>query len=138
MIKVVLFDVGRVLVRFSGPQFGLYRLAWRLRQKGIRTAILSNVVMVPGVVLKWSHSLAGFSPVILSYEEGLRKPNPEIYKRTIKRLGVKPEEVVFIDNLTPNLLAAAKQGMRTIHAVSTKQVIIDLEAILKKEGNLDI
>ncbi len=138
MIRVVLFDIGNVLIRFSGPQFKLYRIARELSKAGIQPAILSNVAVFPGIILKWLHIKAGFKPIILSYEEGVRKPNPTIYKRTIERLGVKPEEILFIDNLSENLGSAAKLGLRTIHAVSTRQTTVDLRAILSKENNLDI
>lgn len=138
MIKVVLFDVGNVLIRFSGPQLRLYKLAGDLNDRGIRVSILSNIVKPAGLLLKRLHVYRGFEPVILSYEEKIRKPAPEIYQRTIERLRVKPQEIVFIDNLSRNLTPAGKLGMHTIHAVGTRQVIADLKALLKKENNLDI
>lgn len=136
MIKVVLFDVGGVLVRPSGPQIKLYRLAEKIKQHGIRVSILSNVIKPIGAVLKKMHFYRGFEPVVLSYEEKIRKPNPEIYRRTIKRIGVKPNEILFIDNLAENILAAQKEGLITIHAVGTRQVVADLKQALKKHNNI--
>lgn len=138
MIKVVVFDVGQVLIRFSGPQFRLYRLAKRLQRAGIQTAILSNVVMPIGVLFTKLHIYRGFEPVILSYEERITKPNPKIYELAIKKLGVKPNEIVFIDNLAGNLRPAQALGIHTICARRTSQVIKDLEALLKQENNLII
>lgn len=138
MIKVVLFDIGGVLVRLSGPQFRLYRLAKKIRQKGIRVSILSNVAMPPGLILKWLHVCKGFTPVFLSYEEKIRKPYPEIYDRVVNRLGVRPEEIIFIDNLAGNLAPAKKLGMHVIHATTTSTVTEELRKILKQENGLDI
>lgn len=138
MIKVILFDVGKVLIRFSGPQIRLYRLAAQLKKRGFRLAILSNVIMPVGVVLKRLHVYSGFEPVVLSYEEKIKKPNIEIYKRTVEKLGVRPEEIVFIDNLQSNLVPAQELGMHTIHAKRTTQAVANLKALLKKENNLDV
>lgn len=138
MIKVVLFDVGNVLIRFSGPQLKLYHLAKKIKQKNVRIAVLSNVNVFPGVILKWIHVHKGFDPVILSYEEKIRKPSPEIYERAIRKMGIKPQEIIFVDNLPGNLKSARGAGMQTIHAVGTRQVAADLKSILKKENKLDI
>ena len=138
MIKVVVFDVGGVLIRFSGPQFKLYRLAGKLKRQGIRVSILSNVIMPAGFILKRLHLYRGFSPVILSYEEKVRKPESEIYSRAVKMLGVKPNEIAFIDNHEGNLEPAKKAGMFVIHATSTSQVVNELKALLKSQNNLTI
>ena len=138
MIKVVLFDVGQVLIRFSGVQFKLYRLSAKLKNKGLRLAILSNVIMPVGILLKRLHIYRGFDPVILSFEEKISKPNPTIYQLAVDKLGVKPNEIVFIDNLMDNLVPAQKLGMHIIYARKTNQVIADLRTLLKKENNLDL
>lgn len=133
-----MFDVGQVLIRFSGPQFRLYRLAKRLQKSGVQTAILSNVVMPVGVLFTKLHIYKGFEPVILSYEEKITKPNPKIYELAIKKLGVEPREIVFIDNLEGNLKPARALGIHTICARRTSQVVNDLEALLKQENNLSL
>ncbi len=51
---------------------------------------------------------------ILSHELGLRKPDPAIYRAALKLSATKPEETVFIDDLKPNVDAAAKLGMIAI------------------------
>lgn len=55
-----------------------------------------------------------FGVEIVSYEVGYRKPTPEIYKILVQRLGVKPSEILFLDD-EPNKLGAAEvQGLRTL------------------------
>jgi glucose-1-phosphatase len=51
---------------------------------------------------------------ILSHEVGLRKPEPAIYRKALELSGTAPEETVFIDDLEPNVAAAAKLGIRAI------------------------
>ena len=41
-------------------------------------------------------------------------PNPEIYKLAAKRLAVKPEECIFIDDMLKNVQAAESTGMKGI------------------------
>ncbi len=48
-----------------------------------------------------------FDTEVISYEVGYRKPDPEIYKILVQRLGVKPNEILFLDD-EPSKLGAAK------------------------------
>ncbi len=70
-----------------------------------------------------------FDVVVQSSIEGVRKPNPAIYKLTCERLGVPPENAVFLDDLGINLKPAAALGMRTIKVVTEIQAIDDLATI---------
>lgn len=45
---------------------------------------------------------------------GMRKPEEGIYRHAIQTLGVKPAEIVFLDDIGINLKAAAALGIRTI------------------------
>ncbi len=51
---------------------------------------------------------------ILSHEVGLRKPDPAIYRKALALSQTSPEETVFVDDLQPNVDAAAKLGMIAI------------------------
>ncbi|MBI5211175.1 MAG: HAD family phosphatase [Elusimicrobia bacterium] len=50
----------------------------------------------------------------LSHEMGLRKPEPAIYRESLRMAGVAPREAVFIDDLPENVRAARKIGLRAI------------------------
>lgn len=58
--------------------------------------------------------LEQFDHLFVSHEVGLRKPHPDIYDYVVARLGVKPEECVFIDDLPANIEAARSQGWQGI------------------------
>ena len=70
-----------------------------------------------------------FDLVVESSIEGIRKPNPDIYKLTCERLQVPTAHSVFLDDLGINLKPAAALGMRTIKVLNEQQAIADLEAV---------
>jgi len=55
-----------------------------------------------------------FDGGVFSHEVGVRKPNLKIYETAIVQIGLKPEEIVFIDDKEINLPPAEKIGMKTI------------------------
>ena len=67
-----------------------------------------------------------FDNVIESSVEGIRKPNPEIYKLACKRISVEPEKCLFIDDLGINLKPAKELGMKTIKVLSEAQALKDI------------
>ena|SRR3989344_6046128 len=55
-----------------------------------------------------------FDKVISAEEVGLKKDNPESYKKVLSSLGLKSEEVIFVDDTIKNIIAAEKAGLNTI------------------------
>lgn len=56
-----------------------------------------------------------FAAVLVSGQEGMRKPEPEIFRRALARLGVSADEAVFVgDNPEADIRGAHGVGMRTI------------------------
>jgi epoxide hydrolase-like predicted phosphatase len=56
-----------------------------------------------------------FDDIVISGEVGLRKPEPEIFHLAADRIGLRPEECVFIDDLELNVDGARALGMTGIH-----------------------
>ncbi len=73
--------------------------------------------------------MALFDLVVESSVEGIRKPNPEIYRLTCARLGVAPDACAFLDDLGINLKPARQLGMQTIKVVEEDQAIRELAEI---------
>jgi len=73
--------------------------------------------------------MALFDLVVESSVEGIRKPNPDIYRLTCERLDVPTQHAVFLDDLGINLKPAKALGMRTIKVLNEQQAIEDLAAI---------
>jgi putative hydrolase of the HAD superfamily len=71
-----------------------------------------------------------FDLIIESSKEGIRKPDPRIYYLACERIGVVPENIVYLDDLGINLKPARELGMTTIKVSSEAQAIADLGRIL--------
>jgi HAD superfamily hydrolase (TIGR01509 family) len=55
-----------------------------------------------------------FKELILSYQIGHTKPDAEIYEEVFRRSGLAPCDCLFVDDLVPNIEAAARLGMKTV------------------------
>jgi putative hydrolase of the HAD superfamily len=105
-------------------------MAWipRIKAAGFRLGILSN--MGHGVLehLRTSFSwLSQFDQLTWSCELGVVKPDPAIYLHTIKKLNVKPEQALFIDNLQRNIAGAEEVGLRAALFENAEQLQRDLK-----------
>jgi epoxide hydrolase-like predicted phosphatase len=84
-----------------------------LRHWGHRTALLSNA---PAGLRQYVEQLGiadAFDAIVISGAEGMVKPEPEIYRRALDRLGVAPREAVFIDDMRVNVEAARCLGLES-------------------------
>lgn len=74
-----------------------------------------------------------FDDMVLSFEVGTTKPDPNIFKLACERLGVEPHETVFSDDIESYCDAARAVGMNTVHYQSFSQMKRELEAILNQK-----
>ena len=94
----------------------MWTLARDVRASGVKTAILSNGVPEVMARVREDRPLAGiFDVVVVSYELGHAKPDREIYEATLSRLGVVPQQALFVDDRGENIAAADELGLRTFH-----------------------
>lgn len=56
-----------------------------------------------------------FQGIVVSGKEKVIKPDPQIYRLLLARHGVRAEEIVFVDDSSRNVAAAAILGMHGIH-----------------------
>lgn len=73
-----------------------------------------------------------FDAVIPSGEVGYIKPQPEIFMIAAERLGVQPDECVFIDDIEDFCEGARATGMQAIHFTSNTQALSELEALIDR------
>lgn len=95
------------------PDPAMYQVIRELRQRGIRTALLSNSWGNDGYPRQDFPGL--FDAVVISGEVGMRKPEPRIFLHTAGLLEVDPAHCVFVDDLEANVKAAAGCGMTGVH-----------------------
>ncbi len=72
-----------------------------------------------------------FDVIIFSYEENILKPNPQIYEIAAKRLNVKLESCVYIDDKQKNVDGAIKIGMHGILYENSDQIIREINTLSK-------
>lgn len=94
-------------------------------------AVLSNA---PPGLARWlaDWEIDGlFDVIFCSGDEGVAKPDAAAFERTLERLGVAPEEAVFIDDSPGHVAAARELGIRGIRfttAEALKEELADLLA----------
>jgi putative hydrolase of the HAD superfamily len=102
----------------------VYDFAHGLKQRGIRTAILSNMPRDLGeAIIAGGYGFAGFDPVTLSYEVRAAKPQPAIYNDCLGRLGTKAGETLFLDDRGENIRAAQALGIQGIRFTFPEEML---------------
>jgi putative hydrolase of the HAD superfamily len=95
-------------------------LRWsrRLRDRGLRTAVLSNMPQPLLDLMQADPSFAWldeFTARVFSCEERLVKPEPGIYQVLLDRIGEPAGSCVFLDDSERNLEGARAVGIKAIH-----------------------
>jgi putative hydrolase of the HAD superfamily len=107
-------------------------LAWqrRLKERGLKTAILSNMGDSVLVSLEREFDwLERFDVLVWSFQLKMAKPEPAIYRHVMKELGTRPEETLFIDDKAVNIEAARALGMAAIEFSTVERLRADLIAL---------
>lgn len=84
----------------------------KLQSCGIKTAIISNCDHWTRPVLTALLLEQEVDEVILSFEVGVKKPEAGIYRISLDRLAVRPEQAVFVDDQTDYCDGARAVGIR--------------------------
>ena len=89
-----------------------------IKEKGVSIGLISNCFSEEVGVIRQSELFPYFDAVYLSYEQGIMKPNREIFKRCMDELSVTPEECLYVgDGGSFELEAASELGMTAVQAV---------------------
>lgn len=121
-------DVWDTYIGDFNDELAAYFIGLRPRYK---TAFLSN----SGIGAREHEQAArGFEDmadlIVYSHEVGVAKPDPRIYAITCERLGVQPDEMIFLDNVPGNVAAAQQCGIHAVLYHNNAQAIRDIEALL--------
>ena len=96
---------------------------------GVRTGLISNSLGEGRYDRSTFPEL--FDAVVISGEEGMHKPQPEIYRLGAERLGLEPKECVFVDDLRENCEGAEAVGMTAVLHRGAKTTLPKLEELLE-------
>jgi putative hydrolase of the HAD superfamily len=93
-----------------------------LRARGVTLALISNTMRTPGTVLRKLLARGGlldvFAHLTFSDEVGIRKPAPEIFLDTLRRVGGDPATAVHVgDDAVLDVDGAQIAGLRVVQVV---------------------
>lgn len=71
-----------------------------------------------------------FDAMVISAEVGAAKPDPRIFEIALEKLGVKPQEAVFVDDFLVNIEGCKKVGMKGIHFKDAESTLQQLKKLL--------
>lgn len=118
---------------FSGmqPEQSMVDALPLARAAGIKTGLISN---------SWGHGrydrsqfAALFDGVVISGEVGMYKPQAEIFLLGAERVGLEPEQCVFVDDLEENCVGATAVGMTAVLHRGAGETLVRLEGLLGVE-----
>jgi epoxide hydrolase-like predicted phosphatase len=113
----------------AGPDEAMIDAIRRVRAAGVPTGLISN---------SWGDGIAYepdlmeelFDAVVISGDVGMHKPEPEIFLLGAERIGVAPEDCVFVDDLRENCAGAEAVGMAAVLHRGAEGSIRQLEELL--------
>ncbi len=73
-----------------------------------------------------------FDVTIISCEVKLLKPDKAIYQLALERMGIQPNEMVFVDDRIENIESAAEMGIHAIQFKETEQVIAEIKQLMRE------
>ena len=130
-------EAGRVLAALRGElRPPMVEAVRRLRAAGLPLALLSNNVAPMERSGPVGELLGLFDAVVESSVEGVRKPEPEIYRRALTRLSdavgrtIEATDCAYLDDLGINLKPARELGFSTIKVVDPAAALAELSELV--------
>ena len=94
------------------------KLLSELKARGILIGLISNCYSDERKFINNCPLFPYFDAVMLSYEQGVCKPDPEIFRRITEKLNVKPQECLYVgDGGSNELYAASGMGMKAVQTL---------------------
>lgn len=117
------------------PKPEILAVVEKVRRAGIKTGILSNIAAPLMQICFDKGYYAGFSPLILSADVHLCKPQMQIYEAALIAAGIEDAYLaVFVDDKEKYLEPAKQLGFRTVLFNNAHETASDLERKLKEAG----
>lgn len=121
--------------RVMPERFEKFNQLWKvlpILKRKYKLAVINNGNAVAKKYWDKKFGFKEFNIFVNSAIEGVKKPDLKIYLLTCKRLGVKPEECLFMDDTFENIEAAGKLGMETLWWDKEKEKRILLKEFMQK------
>lgn len=99
----------------------------RVRAAGLPVGLVSDAHLVP------DQTAVLFDVLVLGPAIGVRKPDPEVFRRAARLLGLDVTECVVIDDLAVNVRGARAAGAVGVHHVDPGTTVAEVEILLDLE-----
>ena len=110
------------------PDPDVLALIDRVRHAAPTVMLSNNGPLVHAMVVELLPDVATrFDQLCFSYQVGALKPDPQAYVRTLERLGVKPAQSVFVDDVQENVEGARAAGIDAVRFVSAEALAEQLQ-----------
>ena len=88
-----------------------------LKKRGIRIGLITNCFSEEAKLIRESELFPFFDAPCLSWEKGIRKPDPAIYHACLEKLGIPAENCLYVgDGGSRELETAGALGMQAVQA----------------------
>lgn len=120
---------------FRGDAFDVDLLAFiRSLRPRVKTGLISNAWPDAQESTQRCLNSTVFDTLLFSAQEGMRKPDAEIYRRALARLGVAPAEAVFVDDVQANIDGARAVGMVGVRFTGPAEVRGEITRLIQPAG----
>ena len=100
-----------------------------------QTAIISNsFVGAREKEIEYYHFDTICDFIIYSHEVGLLKPDARIFTLTCERLGLQPNEVIFVDDHEDVMISACELGIHCIEFRDNAQTMAQIESLIQENN----
>ncbi|AYY12944.1 HAD family phosphatase [Actinobacteria bacterium YIM 96077] len=100
----------------GGAFGGMVEILDELRTTGVGLYALTNWSAEKFPIARERYPwLSWFQGIVVSGEEKLVKPDPQIYRVLLERYGIEPASTVYLDDVSANVAAARELGMVGLH-----------------------
>ena len=87
-----------------------------LRRRDMTIAVCSNWYWDLDVAIEQVGLAGMFAAVVTSAQAGMRKPDPRIYRHTLRACGLRPDEALYVGDMwVPDVEGPRAIGMRAVH-----------------------
>lgn len=111
------------ILRHCWPSFEKEYMLSRLKRDGLRMAVCTNAISETAELMLARTGLRAYFEFVISNEEIKKpKPDPEIYRKALERLALKPAQVVVVEDAQPGVEAAKGAGVRVLQVAGFPEV----------------
>lgn len=86
----------------------------KLKNSGLKVGLLSNETVEGGDKIRQTEVAKYFDVILISAEVGLMKPENKMFELLISKLGIKPDELIFIDDAEKSLSKSTEIGFTPV------------------------